>query len=60
VGLDASSLIVFTLGRAHGFSDEHILIKSQVLIDVFAQWLQVSTNVYNKLLVIIHLSCINS
>jgi hypothetical protein len=39
VGLDASSLIVFTLGRAHGFSDEHILMKSQVLIDVFAQWL---------------------
>jgi len=36
MGIDASSKIIFTSGRAHGVGAEHILTKVQVLIEAFA------------------------
>lgn len=36
MGIDASSQIILTSGRAHGVSAEHILTKVQVLREAFA------------------------
>lgn len=35
MGIDASSQIIFTSGRAHGVGTEYILTKVQVLISAF-------------------------